>query len=163
MARFDCTRCGRCCASLGRLIAVERELGAADFYCRNAVTRELALVHVEAAFRDVFEDETIQREHPDWCRFLRRDPEGTGFVCACYNTRPRLCREYVCATMRIFDTAGTEIGRVGRGKTLLSEDDSLKRCWAERAGSISAPDEKTWLRLMKEALEQAGYRAVVFD
>lgn len=163
MARFECTMCGRCCASLGRLIAVERELGGADFYCRNAVTRELALVHIEAAYREAFEDETIREQHPDWCRFLRRNPAGAGYVCACYGTRPRICREYVCATMRISDAAGVEVGRVGRGKTLLTEDEGLKRCWTEQAGSIAAPDEKAWLRQMKEALERAGYHAVIFD
>jgi len=62
MAPFACTRCGKCCISLGRHIRIERSLSPVQYYCRVAVNGELLPVSVQPELRELFAsgDQRIQ-------------------------------------------------------------------------------------------------------
>ena len=52
MVAFDCTRCGKCCASFGAFIKIVRQLTSRDYYCRYGIKNELFLVHIEGDYAD---------------------------------------------------------------------------------------------------------------
>jgi len=68
MAKFDCNWCGKCCASFGEFIKIERQLTDRDYYCRYGITGEIFPVHVQPEFADEIEEE-----------FLGSDPKKPGY------------------------------------------------------------------------------------
>ena len=40
------------------------------------------------------------------CAFLQKNPDGNGFVCTVYPTRPPVCREFRCYRMLIHNRDG---------------------------------------------------------
>ena len=57
MVKFECTWCGKCCASFGQFIRIERQLNEKDYYCRYGVTGEVFPVHVLPEYAGEFADE----------------------------------------------------------------------------------------------------------
>ncbi|MDD1705614.1 MAG: YkgJ family cysteine cluster protein [Methanoregulaceae archaeon] len=148
MARFACTRCGKCCISLGRHIRIERSISSAYHYCRVAVTGELLPVAVHPRHREIFES---GKKDPSWCPFLRKE-EGDLFTCTIYETRPHLCREFMCRTMLIYNRENREAGYVKGRRTLVTSDPVLESAWKEI-------DSDTSEAALKERLRNHGYRA----
>ena len=107
--KFDCTRCGKCCMVSGKHIRIERKLGERDYYCRDLLSNNLVMAHVESPYLPVFRDKGGYREENDQCHFLVRTPEG--YACVVYNTRPLSCREFKCCRMRIYRGGKTLSGR----------------------------------------------------
>jgi Fe-S-cluster containining protein len=134
--------------SLGRHIRIERSISSAHHYCRVAVTGELVPVSVLSKFRDLF---SSGERDPSWCPFLRKDDAGL-FTCTIHETRPRLCREFRCRTMLIYDRDGREAGYVKGRKSLVTDDPELESAWQKvPAGGDDAA--------IKETLGKNGYRA----
>lgn len=148
---FRCTDCGRCCASLGRSISVERRVTGRHYDCREAVWREAFRAEVEEEHRSAVPS-------PTGCPFLVHLSPGRS-TCACHATRPRLCREYRCASMRAFDRDGAERGHVGGRRSLLSDDPALQSLWDAGDGE----DDTTWRKRIETALVDAGYRVEWYD
>jgi len=148
---FTCTDCGRCCASLGRSISIERRVTGRHYDCREGVRRE--------AFRaEVTEEHRSAVPSSAGCPFLILPSPGRS-ACACHATRPRLCREYRCASMRVFDRGGVERGHVGGRRSLLTDDPSLGLLWDAGEGE----EENAWRERMESALTGAGYRVEWYD
>ena len=148
---FRCTDCGRCCASLGRSISIDRRVTGRHYDCREAVRRE--------TFRaEVNEEHRASVPSTAGCPFLVR-PSPERSACACYDTRPRLCREYRCASMRIFGSDGTERGHVGGRRSLLTDDPALRELWSPGDGE----DDARWRQGIEAALAGAGYRTEWYD
>jgi len=163
MAVFECTRCGLCCMNFGELIRVERKLSDTEFYCRFLVTNELFRARVMPKWREVFADTAEVDEHPAWCRFLRRLPDGKGFVCTVHDSNASICRDFRCCVMRVYDRSGTQVGKVGGNRSLFSEDADLKRVFQEQVMVLKADSTKEWLTRAAKVLSSAGYRVVVYE
>ncbi len=150
---FRCTDCGRCCVSLGRSITIERRLTGRHFDCREAVHGERFRAEVDEVHRGAVPAR-------DGCPFLIWRAPGTS-TCTCHASRPRVCREFRCARLRVCDGAGDECGRlVGRG-SLLTDDPSLKNLW-EELGPVGTDDAADRERIDR-ALMAGGYHGEWYD
>jgi Fe-S-cluster containining protein len=163
MAVFECSRCGLCCMNFGELIRIERELSDTDFYCRFLITNELFRARVMPEWREAFADTAEMDAHPAWCRFLRRMPGGKGFVCTIHDSNASICRDFRCCVMRIYDRSGTQVGKIGGNRSLISEDEELKRIFREKVMGIQAGSLKEWLSKAASVFSSAGYRVVAYD
>ena len=163
MPSFACTQCGKCCMNFGELIRVERELSDIDFSCRFLITNEVFRARVMPEWRELFADTADVDAHPAWCRFLRRSPDGSGFVCTVHDSNATICREFRCCLMRIYDRTGRQVGKVGGNRSLISQDEDLARFFREQVMVIGDSSMKDWLAKAGKALTSAGYRVVVYD
>jgi Fe-S-cluster containining protein len=146
----------------GRYVAIERSLGPGDFFCRFQITGELFRAHLEPGLRALFGEKKDTAAHPEWCTFLRRDPEGRGFLCTIHATRPPYCRSFRCYTLKIFSSDGTEIGKVGGNRALFSTDANLTRCWQDRITPLAERDDSRWKEGVRDTLAKEGYRAEIY-
>jgi Fe-S-cluster containining protein len=153
MVEFTCTRCGKCCVSLGRHLTQERSMSPVHHYCRNGITGEIVPVTISPEYRTTYTD---GERDDSWCPFLRKNPDET-FTCTIYDTRPRICREFRCRTMAIYTSEGRETGTVSGRKTLSTDDPELKRLWIELTGTGNTADPAFFERLRHE-LARHGYR-----
>ena len=146
MAKFECNWCGKCCGSFGEFIKIERQLTNRDYYCRYGITNEVFLVHVKPEFADDIDEEFMGSDpkNPDpvkkGCIFSRRNPDGKGFACAIYETRPNICREFKCYRMLIqHPTTGELRGRVIGVNELRTHDEILQAIWTEKISRLPHP------------------------
>ena len=163
MASFACTRCGKCCMNFGELIRVERGLSDIEFSCRFLITNDVFRARVMPEWREVFADTAEADAHPAWCRFLRRSPDGSGFVCTVHDSNASICREFRCCQMRIYDGAGRQIGKIGGNRSLISEDEDLLTFFRGNVAVIEGSSPGEWLGKAGKALSSAGYRVVIYD
>ena len=164
MPPFTCTRCGKCCMNFGELIRVERELSNIEFSCRFLITNEVFRARVMPEWREIFRDTTESDANPAWCRFLRRSPDGSGFVCTVHDSNASICREFQCCRMRIFDQKGRQVGKIGGNRSLISEDEELTRFFREKVVDvIDGSSLRDWLGKAGKILSSAGYRVVIYD
>jgi hypothetical protein len=163
MPSFACTQCGKCCMNFGELIRVERELSDSEFFCRFLITNEVFRARVMPEWRELFADTAEVDAHPAWCRFLRRSPDGSGFVCTVHDSNATICREFRCCLMRIYDRTGRQVGKIGGNRSLISQDEDLARFFREHVMVIGDSSMKDWLAKAGKALTSAGYRVVVYD
>lgn len=152
MARFTCTRCGKCCISLGRHIRIERSLSAVQHYVRNAVSGDLVPVTVHPDHRVLYSG---GEGDAAWCPFLRKDPEGV-FVCTVYETRPQICREFRCRTMVITDREGNEAGHISGTASLSSTDPVLVALWNDLL-EAGRGDTGSRMETLRSGLLRHGY------
>jgi Fe-S-cluster containining protein len=150
MAEFVCTRCGKCCISLGKHIRIERSLSPIQHYCRIGITGDIIPVTIAPEHREIHA--TGERDS-GWCPFLRRDSSGT-FTCTIHGSRPAICRDFRCRTMVIYDREEREAGYVSGKSSLTTSDSRLDGLWKEllRSGR-SSPGQ------IREGLARHGYRA----
>ena len=146
MAQFDCDWCGKCCASFGEFITIERQLTDRDYYCRYGITGEIFPVHVLPGFADDVEEEFAEPSPQatasphKGCIFMKKDPEGKGFACAIYPSRPTVCREFRCYRMLIYDPSSGEIrGKVIGINELRTHDQNLAAIWKEKIARLPHP------------------------
>jgi Fe-S-cluster containining protein len=163
MPSFACSQCGKCCMNFGELIRVERGLSDIEFSCRFLITNEIFRARVMPEWRELFGDTAEVDAHPAWCRFLRRSPNGAGFVCTVHDSNASICREFRCCLMRIYDQNGRQVGKVGGNRSLISEDEGLNQFFREHVAGIEGSSLKDWLGKAGKALSSAGYRTVIYD
>jgi uncharacterized protein len=158
MVAFDCSWCGKCCASFGAFIKIERELTSRDYYCRYGINNELFLAHIEGDYADSCPPASNGGEPVKGCPFMRKNKAGQGFACAIYATRPRICREFRCYRMLIHDSEGQECGRIMGRNELRTRDDALEQIWIERIAPLPHHDDARWEKSVIAALAAHGYR-----
>lgn len=165
MTAFECNLCGKCCMHAGdALIEIEKQLTGRDFLCRQKVVGGTFRARVEERFLDAFRDTAENDRHPAWCPFLRGLPGEEGkYVCTIHNSRPLICRSYVCCTMRIFDSGGQEAGKVKGRRSLATGDADLARCWDEGVAPLATDDEIAWKSEVAAILGRAGYRVETYE
>lgn len=146
MAMFECNWCGKCCESFGEFIRIERQLNDRDYYCRYGITNEIFPVHVQPAFAEEIEEDFIDSDPKadapsrKGCVFSRKNPEGKGFACAIYPTRPNICREFRCYRMLIHHPATGEMrGKVIGINELRTHDEILAAIWKEKIAHLPHP------------------------
>jgi hypothetical protein len=148
MATFECNWCGRCCKSFGEFIRIERQLTERDYFCRYEITNEHFQVHVAPEFAEEIDEDFLELDgkikgaQEKGCIFSRKNPEGKGFACAIYATRPAICREFICYRMLIHHATTGEIrGRVIGINELKTQDEALARIWTEKIAHLPHPFE----------------------
>jgi hypothetical protein len=151
MATFTCTRCGKCCISLGRHIRIERSLSSVQHYVRNAISGEVMIVTIHPDSRDLFSEEPEE----GWCPFLRREQDGR-FTCTIYENRPAVCRNFRCLTMVISGPDGTEVGQIVGKATITTRDAALKELWNNLKKQFLF-GEPGWFEHMHKGLVAHGY------
>ncbi|HSQ93014.1 MAG TPA: YkgJ family cysteine cluster protein [Methanoregula sp.] len=165
MAEFECEWCGKCCASLGPHIMIERQLNDRDYYCRSVIDNSFFSARVDPAFCEEIADEFETGEtlahstERRTCRFLRQNPDRVGMVCAIYATRPKVCRDFRCYRMLIRTREGIVCGRVIGKNTLRTEDAALEKIWHERVAAVPYGDAAAWAKTVGAILAGHGYRA----
>jgi Fe-S-cluster containining protein len=147
MAEFVCTRCGKCCISLGRHIRIERSLSPIQHYCRMGISGDIVPVTITPEHRELY---CTGERDPGWCPFLRKTMPGI-FTCTIYDSRPGICREFRCRSMIILDRDGREAGHVTGRSSLSTSDACLEELWKGLKGS--SPEQ-----IIRE-LSRHGYRA----
>jgi len=158
MVAFDCNWCGKCCASFGAFIKIERQLTSRDFYCRYGVKNELFLAHVEGEYADSQPPSSETGVPVKGCPFMRKNKNGNGIACAIYATRPQICREFRCYRMVIFDHEGHECGRIMGRSELKTADESLAQIWKTSIVPLPHSDDARWEKSVIAALAAHGYR-----
>ena len=165
MVHFVCDRCGKCCVSLGQSITIERQLNDRDYFCRSKIDNTVFPVQVDKVFQEEIADEYLAgetaRPEPEKkpCVFLRKDPGNGGTSCAIYASRPKVCRDFRCYRMLIFDKEGNACGKVIGKNTLRSEDPALQKIWNEQVAGLPTADTPAWNGRVREILAGSGYRA----
>jgi len=169
MVSFVCDHCGKCCASLGRSIRIERQLSDRDYYCRNTITGEVFPVHVAPEFAEEIDDDFAigsSGSHPG-CIFLRHDSRGPGQVCAIYPARPRICQEFRCYHVVIYLSTGDPVGRMVGRADIQTADPVLRRIWNELVKPLPCPatpgGDLAWVEQVREILAGHGYRGEMVE
>ena len=162
MTEFRCSRCGKCCMSLGRHIQVVRSTPPRSFVIRVLVTRETLPVQVVPSLSSLFSRKDPPAWEPGWCPFLRKEGENL-YTCTIHPFRPRICREFRCMTMRILDSSGREAGRVKGRSSLVSEDNGLAQIWNDAVAPLACLPPGEFSRRCREILESHGYGVEIFD
>jgi hypothetical protein len=114
-------------------------------------------VRVHPDYARIFRDPGPETADPSWCPFLRKQDTGE-FVCTIYPSRPKICQDFICSTLRILDRKGHEIGRIQGRRSLNSDDPGLVRVWSEHIESLREEDDGAWLEKLKGELKKAGYQ-----
>jgi len=146
MAKFECNWCGKCCSSFGEFIKIERQLTSRDYYCKYGITNEVFMVHVNPEFADDIDEEFMVSDPKEPasakknCIFSRKNPDGKGFACAIYETRPSICREFRCYRMLIHHPPTGELrGKVIGINELRTHDEILEDIWKEKISRLPHP------------------------
>ena len=159
MVKFECDRCGKCCRSYGEFIKIERELTSRDYYCRYGIKNELFLAHIEAEYADISSPFSTEGERLKGCPFIRKNRYGSGIACAIYATRPRICREFHCYRMVIYDSSGHECGRILGRSELKTDDEFLAQIWKEYiVQRLPHHSDTRWDSAVIVSLADHGYR-----
>ena len=163
MVAFDCSLCGKCCASFGAFIKIERQLTSRDYYCRYGIKNELFLAHIEGDYVDCQSSSSEEGEPVKGCPFMRKKADGDGIVCAIYATRPRICREFHCYRMVIHHPDGHECGRIMGQHDLKTADETLAQIWKDEIAPLPRQDDARWEKSVIAALAARGYRGEIVE
>jgi uncharacterized protein len=160
MVAFKCTRCGKCCTSFGDFIKIERQLNHRDFYCRYRITNELFLAHVEGDYTVNYPPDSKEGKPVKGCPFLKKNLSGDGFTCVVFTTRPRVCKEFRCYRMLIYDREWNECGRIMGTHDLKTMDKTLEKIWKDEVSPLPGPKDSKHEKRVIDILAAYGYRGV---
>jgi hypothetical protein len=157
-----CTLCGKCCMGMGKYVKIKGSMGPNKYICVHELSNETVYATVEKPYRDDFDPD--ERDTPEeWCPFLSEGEGEETFVCVIHGTRPKFCRDFVCASMRIYTQDGVEAGKVSVKGSLVSKDDHLNTLWKDQINPIITGNDEAWKAKAVEVLEPEGYRIEVYD
>ncbi len=139
----------------GKHIRIERKLGERDYYCRDLISNNLVMTHVESPYLPGFREKGGYQEDEDRCHFLVRTREG--YACVVYNTRPLSCREFKCCRMRVYQGEKNLIGTIKGRRSLSTMDPDLEKLWNDRIRLLGIEEDGQWDMKVKKILEDSGY------
>jgi len=146
---------------MGKYVKIKGSMGP-KYICVHELTNETVYATVEKPYRNAFDPD--ERDTPEeWCPFLAEGEEEGTYVCVIHATRPKFCRDFVCASMRIYTQDGVEAGKVSGKGSLVSSDARLNALWKEHINPISAGTDQEWKAKAIEVLESEGYRLEVYE
>jgi uncharacterized protein len=159
--KFSCTRCGKCCISLGKHIRIERKAGPRDYYCRDMISGNLSAVHIDSPYVPFFLEKSVDNAgEENQCPFLVLMPEG--YACAVYPTRPLICREFQCCRMRIFSPDGLVAGTIKGRRSLVTNNRQIQDLWDNRIKTVELENDGQWDMLVKRILEDEGFTVELY-
>jgi hypothetical protein len=154
----ECTRCGKCCISIGRYIRIEQRDGQ-HIRAVMDLTHERFRPRVSPEYHSL----SSMPGGPGWCPFLRKVPGEDTFTCIIYPSRPAYCREFHCCRGVIRDREGKVVGKVKGRRSLESGDPALRGLWEEYIAPLTGTDDTAWISMVKEKLLIAGYSVELCD
>ncbi len=163
MTQFECTRCGKCCMNAGEFIAIEDRLSGRNFACITRITGERFIARIEEDYFGLFNDPVRAPRSARWCPFLRQNPGTDEYLCTIHTSRPHVCRAFVCCSMRIYAPDGSPIGTVKGRRSLVTEDEELRRRWGEAIAPIVTDDDAAWQERAQAVLAECGYRVERYE
>ena len=89
---------------------------------------------------------------------MRKDRQGNGYICTIFSTRPKVCRDFRCYRMLVYNRDGLDCGRVIGRNTLRTEDATLAALWQEKIPPIPHDDTAAWTGKAIAILAANGYR-----
>ncbi len=90
-----CRQCGYCCSFMGEIFGIAEQTGRYEFRIRYLPTGVEQAVRIDPDKQDLFERSSMHDTRPLACPFLRERGDGC-CVCTIHQTRPDLCRMYLC-------------------------------------------------------------------
>lgn len=162
MTEFTCTRCGKCCISLGRHMRIIRSPSQFSHILHVKVSGETRPVQVNPELRELFLLKGAPSYAEGWCPFLRKTAEGI-FVCTVYSSRPVICRSFRCCTMRILDREGQEAGKVKGRRTISTNDPRLEEVWNNEIVQYSTLPDREFSARCQSIIAIHGYVCEIFD
>jgi uncharacterized protein len=123
----------------------------------NTYTGEESIVSIDPDKRDLFLETGIFQQFPDACPFLRFNPLRDMSCCTIHQTRPEICRDYLCWRLLILNHQGRVAGKIRYGRSLCSEDAILLKIWENCIEHYEEPDNRIWEDTMIRTLGRAGY------
>ena len=90
-----CNRCGHCCSYMGDVFGIMEQTGQYDYLIQYLITGVRQVVSIDTDKREIFSNTTILDKKPLACPFLRFETNNLA-ICTVHNTRPDLCRMYLC-------------------------------------------------------------------
>jgi Fe-S-cluster containining protein len=163
MGEFVCTMCGRCCMGMGKYVKIVGSTGPNKVICQHELGKETCYATIEKPYRDDFDHEEDMETLTQWCPFLKRTNDEERYVCIIYQTRPRFCREFKCARMRIYDRENNEIGILKGRRTLSSDNKNLKELWEQKVSPLFMDDDTKWKETVKKILQDEEYLVEIYD
>jgi Fe-S-cluster containining protein len=169
MAVFECDRCGKCCVSFGPFITIERQLNDQNYYSSCKIDNSVFLAYVSPEYCEEIsgecaaEDAVQSGQEKKPCRFLRKNRQGEGTLCAVYSTRPKICRDFRCYRMLIRNREGAVCGKVIGKNTVRTGEAALETLWKEQVAAIPYEDSIAWTEKVIGILLEHGYRGDSVD
>jgi len=147
---------------MGKYVKIKGSMGPNTYISVHELSNETVYATVEKPYRTTFDPD--ERDTPEeWCPFLAEGEEEGTYVCVIHGTRPGFCRDFVCASMRIYTQDGVEAGKVSGKGSLVSSDAQLNTLWKEQINPIITGTDEAWKTKAIEVLEPEGYRIEVYD
>jgi uncharacterized protein len=156
---FECQCCGECCSTMGEIISIREQIGPGE-YRIGFTDGEERVVSIDPDKKSLFGDLEQGEIRSLACPFLRRTgPEKR--ICTVHDSRPELCRGYLCSRILIIGTDNKKAGRVPhRTRNFTTEDRVLLDLWSRTIRTITVPDEEEWEKVVENVFTQAGYRVI---
>jgi hypothetical protein len=144
---------------MGEIISIREQVGPFEF--RIAYTTGVEhIVTVDRNKRALFEIGKQGEKRSIACPFLRqRAPRER--ICIVHDSRPELCRNYLCSRILVLGRDEKRAGRVPQGtRAFITEDRALLDLWNRSLRDITIPDDDNWEHYVDDVLTRAGYRVV---
>ncbi|HOW03935.1 YkgJ family cysteine cluster protein [Methanospirillum hungatei] len=90
-----CNRCGHCCSYMGDVFGIMEQSGPFEYRIQYLITGVQQVVTIDQDKEEIFSSTTILDKQPLACPFLRFDDKSLA-MCTVHQTRPDLCRIYLC-------------------------------------------------------------------
>ena len=156
---FACQRCGDCYSTMGEIIAVREQPGPGRFRIgfTNGEERTVALDPDKGELFATIRDDTRKSSA---CPFLR--PDGHGLrICTVHDSRPEICRGYLCSRILVLDREGNRKGRILPGTRIFSTtDQALLDLWHRNLRDCTITGDMEWEQAVDDLFTRAGYRVI---
>lgn len=96
----SCGKCGYCCSYMGDVLGIVDQIDQYQFLIQYLVTGVRQVVRIDPDKEQLFSGSGILDKRPLACPFLREKGDGY-IICSVYQTRPELCRIYLCSPQKI--------------------------------------------------------------
>ena len=156
---FACRCCGDCCSTMGEIIAIREQIGPGRFRIGFTDGEERTVV-LDPGRDELFGIAGDNTKKSAACPFLRPDGHGRR-ICIVHDSRPAICRGYLCSRILVLDDEGNRAGRVLPGTRILSTTDRrLLGIWNSRLRDIAITGENGWEHAVEDIFLQEGYRVL---
>lgn len=156
---FDCRCCGDCCSTMGEIFSIRKQVGPFEFRIADTTGVEHT-VSVDRDKRALFDIGQQGGNRSIACPFLRQRAPCER-ICIVHDSRPELCRNYLCSRILVLGRDEKREGRVPQGtRTFITEDRALLDLWNRSLRDKTIPDDDDWEEYVDAVLTRAGYRVV---
>lgn len=91
----SCGQCGYCCSFMSDVFGIIEQIDTYQYRIQYLPTGIQQVVTVDPDKETLFSGSTILDKRPLACPFLREQSKSQ-IICTVYQTRPELCRIYLC-------------------------------------------------------------------